>query len=279
MTVDISTPPDTKSAFGTKRPSAAARVAWLAATNRYLPQRLRRRLRKATATRFAGPFDIEAEGVRLRAYPAENHCDRTALGRGHLPEVPERALIGPLIKPGMVFVDIGANVGVYSLFISSRTDGTARVIAFEPHPRSFSKLWFNCTINGFRSINCINAAVGAHKGEASLFSDGGGNVGGASLRGEAIVPNRSDRVAVVGLAETLSALDIPVIDLLKIDVEGYEDEALLPLFDADAAFWPRHILLETVHAGLWQRDVDKALRDHGYRVIGQTAENSLFSRI
>ncbi|WP_198174177.1 FkbM family methyltransferase [Mesorhizobium xinjiangense] len=279
MTVDISKLPDTKTPYGAQQPGMAARLAWQVATNRYLPREIRRRLRKAVAARFAGPFDVEADGVRLRVYPAENHCDRTVLGRGHLPEAPERALIAPLLKPGMVFVDIGANVGVYSLFVSERTQGSARVIAFEPHPRSFSKLWFNCTINGFGKINCINAAVGGQRGEASLFSDGGGNVGGASLRGGAVVPNRSDTVSLVGLAETLAALDIAVIDLLKIDVEGYEDEALLPLFEADAALWPRHILLETVHAKLWGRDVGAALRANGYRVSGETVENSLFSRM
>jgi FkbM family methyltransferase len=275
----IETAPDTTSVFGDLRAGAAPRLAWKIATARSLAPATRRRLRKIVARRYSGPYDLAVENIRLRAYPAENYCDRTVLGRGRLPEASERALITPVLFPEMVFVDIGANVGVYSLYISSRTQGRARVMAFEPHPRSFVKLEFNCAINGFMNISCINAAVGPQEGEALLFADGGGNSGGASLRRDAVKPVVASKVAVVPLAKALENRGVERIDLLKIDVEGFEDEALLPIFgSAPQNLWPQHILLETACSRMWKSDVCGFLGQIGYRMRGGTPQNRFFTR-
>ncbi len=272
-------PLDTEAPFGSHRPGIAARLAWRWATERHLSPRWRRLLRKRLARRFPGPFDIVAEGVSMRLYPTENHCDRTVVGRGRLPEGPERALLSDLLEPGMTFVDIGANVGVYSLFVSSRTAGTATVIALEPHPRTFAKLDYNCRCNGFERIVRLNAGVAAEEGEMTLLSDGGGNIGNASFLAEAGGDRRQVRVAVRPLLDVLQERDVRRVDLMKIDVEGFEDRALLPFFgEAEEALWPRRLLLETVHASLWARDLRAELSAAGYRTVAGTEENVLLAR-
>ena len=265
--------------FGRRPPGTAARLAWRLATASALSAGWRRMVRKRLARRFPGPFDVVAEGVALRVYPTENHCDRTIAGRRRLPERPERELIAALLEPGMTFIDIGANVGVYSLFVSQRTAGAARVVALEPHPRTFAKLDFNCRCNGFGRITRLNAGVAAEAGEMTLYSDGGGNIGNASLLAAVGNGREEVRVAVRPLAQILKEEEIERIDLMKIDVEGYEDRALAPFFAAtDASLWPRHLLLETVHEKLWRRDLRDDLLAAGYGITAETGENLLLSR-
>ncbi len=238
---------------------------------------MRKWFRKRLARRFPGPFDIETEGIRLRAWPAENRCDRVVTGKGELPERPERQLIEPLLKPGMTFVDVGANVGIYSLFVSMKTAGRANVLALEPHPRTFAKLKCNCVLGGFGNVRAVNLAAGPKQDQAALYNDGGGNIGGASLLAEAAGDARSVAVQIAPLAEILQDNGIKHIDLLKADIEGFEDRALKPLFDDEKLkhVWPDAILLETVHEALWNSNLIAVLTDRGYKIDGRTEENVL----
>lgn len=266
---------DAEAPFAARRPGALARMAWRLATAK-LPARWRRRVRKHLAYRFAGPYDVSVDGLDLRIYPAENHCDRTILGRGHLPEEPERRLIAPLFRRGMVFVDVGANIGIYSLFVSASTAGTARIVALEPHPRTFAKLDFNCALNGFGRVSRINAGAGAREEETVLLSDGGGNIGNASLLSAVGGGREKTAIRLRPLTGVLADEDVTQVDLLKIDVEGFEDQALLPFFEtAERTLWPHHLLLETVHRRFWQRDLLAVLAGAGYEEVGRTEENVL----
>ena len=71
---------------------------------------------------------LRIDGLKFRLYPGENYDDRKILARQRLPEREEHTLVGNLLKPGAVFVDIGANVGTYALFAARRG---ARVLAIE----------------------------------------------------------------------------------------------------------------------------------------------------
>jgi FkbM family methyltransferase len=274
------TPIDTATAFGVRAPSRFASLVWALTVSGDIPQPRRKAIRKHFARRLAGPFDVRAGGIAFRAYPAENRDDRMLVGRGELPEAEEHALVAPLLKPDMVFVDIGANVGTYALFVATRAGPGARVLAFEPHPRTFAKLAFNLHANGAGNVAARNLAIGAEAGTMELYSDGGGNVGHASLLKEGAGAVRSAQaVPVAPLAGVLVDEGVQTVDLLKIDVEGFEDRALLPLFDqAPERLWPAAILIETVLSTLWQHDCLAVLADKGYRRAGETAENVLLVR-
>lgn len=274
------TPIDAATAFGARAPSRFARLVWALTVSRDIPQPRRKAIRKHFAKRCAGPFDVTAGGIAFRAYPAENRDDRMLVGRGELPEAEEHALIAPLLKPDMVFVDIGANVGTYALFVATRAGRGARVLAFEPHPRTFAKLAYNLAVNGTRDVVAKNLAIAGEAGAMELYSDGGGNIGHASLLREGAGAVRSTQaVQVAPLAAILAEEGIEAIDLLKIDVEGFEDRALLPLFDqAPERLWPKAILIETVLSTLWLRDCLAVLAEKGYRRAGETAENVLLVR-
>lgn len=273
-------PLDTTTAFGRRAANRFARAVWALTVSGDIPQPRRKAIRKHFAKRCAGPFDVEAGGIAFRVYPAENRDDRMLVGLGELPEAEEHALIAPFLKPGMVFVDIGANVGTYALYVATRAGPTARVIAFEPHPRTFAKLAYNLEANGATNVDAKNLAIAAEAGTMDLHSDGGGNIGHASLLREGAGAVRSTQaVPVAPLATVLADEGVGKVDLLKIDVEGFEDRALLPLFDqAPERLWPKAILIETVLASLWQRDCLAVLADKGYRRAGETAENVLLVR-
>lgn len=240
---------------------------------------MRRLVRKRFARHHPGPFDCVVGGLRMRLYPAENHCDRTIVGRSRLPEAPERALITPLLAPDMVFVDIGANVGVYCLFVARHAGPDARIIALEPHPRTFAKLDYNCIASGFDGIIRINAAAGSDVLQATLYADGGGNIGNASLLAAVGGGKEAVSVALRPLADILRDQAVDRVDLMKVDVEGFEDQALLPFLQtAPPWLWPRHVLVETVHRSLWGCDVIDTLKSSGYGVVAKTAENLLLRR-
>jgi FkbM family methyltransferase len=276
MVAERAVPPlDTESAFGAREPDDAARGAWQAATDRNLPPDVRKANRKRIPAGQRGPFDVTVDGLRFRAYPAENRCDRVIVGRGMLPESEEHELLAPYLGEGAVFVDIGANIGTYALWAAPRVGPAGVVIALEPHPRTFAKLEFNRIANGAENVRCLNIAAGLEAGAATLRFDGGGNVGGASLHADGGSKSDADvSVSVRPLADILSEQKVDRVDVVKVDVEGYEDRALLPYFDrAPKALWPRAIMIETVLSDHWERDCLTELAEFGYERGAATTEN------
>ena len=113
-------------------------------------------------------------------------------------------------------VDVGANIGAFSLY-QSMVKHAQVVIAFEPSPVVFSRLAKNVEINGLNNVRIVNAAAGNKPGLLS-FSEEPMSV---NCR---VSESGSLRVPCVTLDAELS--NIPVIDILKIDTEGYETQVL-----------------------------------------------------
>ena len=277
-------PLDTETPFGRRSAPWAARAAWRVATEK-LPSSVKRRLRRV-ARGWPGPFDVRVPGlfhdpgthvgtIAFRAYPTENYCDRVLVGQGRLPEWKEHEALRPQITHDCVFVDIGANVGAYSAFVGFHAK-SARIVAVEPHPRTAAKLRFNLAANGIEA-DVVEAAVGREPGSMNLWSDGGGNIGQTSLLPEATSNAKvAVGVEVVTLADALAERGVERIDLLKIDVEGFEDRALVPfLAGASRSTLPRAILLEREHSALWEDDLSGLMRRLGYRETFASGQNAL----
>jgi len=113
-------------------------------------------------------------------------------------------------------VDVGANIGVFSLNQVMLKDAK-RVIAFEPSPEVFSRLTKNIEINGIKSVQAVNAAVGDEPGTLSFVE------GRISANGR-VSETGSLKVPCVRLDDELR--DVTSIDILKIDTEGYEIHVL-----------------------------------------------------
>ncbi len=268
---------DITSPFGQRQATAWKRWVWQFCNARFLSAGLRRKLRKRYARKITGPFDFTHESINYRLYPAENHCDRTLFSRNHLPELAEHRALDGLIRPGMTFVDVGANIGSYSLYVANKSVNDATILALEPHPRTYQKLLFNFAANGVATNNVLQLASGERRSVMQLWSDGGSNIGHTSLlKAGTSNPKISVDVEVVPLQEILSAQGIENIDVLKIDVEGFEDQVLLPFFQSvPRTLWPGAVLIETAHRHIWQSDVIAHMADIGYSTRFETEENLL----
>lgn len=271
------TAPLTAAPFGSLKPGAAMRAMLALARGRGLapgPRSwVRRRVRHLLPD---DELDVEVEGLAFRVSPRDNKDGFDLAAKGRLPEADERAFVLAQLRPGDLFVDIGANLGVYAISTAARAPDGAHVVAFEPHPVSRGRLAYNIAANGVADRVSIEPfAVGAEPSTATLWANASGNQGRASLHAFQGDRSLGYEVDVVRLADRLAAYDAPV-GVLKIDIEGYEDRALLPYFAATPAErWPRAIVVETTHASFWQEDLLKALAACGYVTAGENAENAM----
>jgi FkbM family methyltransferase len=128
----------------------------------------------------------------------------------------ERTLLRSLIQPGMTVVDIGANIGVYTRFLSALASSTGQVHAFEPAPSNYKRLEENA--EHFANVSLNQAAVGGRSGIIRLFISYDLNVDHRTFDsgdGRKVI-----EVPVVSLDEYFHPGHR--VDLIKIDVQGYE---------------------------------------------------------
>jgi FkbM family methyltransferase len=125
------------------------------------------------------------------------------------------------LYPGSVFLDIGANVGYYSLMASRRVMPGGRIFAFEPNPRTAEKFRRNVALSGAAGIELFNVALSDHEGMVELYCPAEESHGLTSMRSQGW--SDPDRFEVQGrtLDEALPR-DLDRLDFVKIDVEGAE---------------------------------------------------------
>lgn len=234
-------------------------------------------LRGLAVKALAGrPMDVEALGARMRLYPYNNTCEKRILFTPQYFDPAERELLARYARPEMRFVDIGASIGGYTLFVAALAGPGARILAIEPNPAIFERLAYNIQQNPFATVKAIDCAVADREGEITLFLDPR-NQGETSVRisdagGETL------RVHAKALKSILAEEGYESIDALKIDVEGAEDVVLEPFFrDAAPTLWPRLILCAR-WGSAWSVDLDRLLPTFGYREILRTRANSVWER-
>lgn len=133
----------------------------------------------------------------------------------------ESRLFAQLIRPGMAVLDIGANIGAHSIYLSKLVSPNGQVTVFEPQRTLFHILCGNLALNQVSNTVAFNAAVGSAHGTIHvprLDYTKGANFGGLSL-GEW---EQGDVVQVL----TLDSLAFKRCSFIKIDVEGMELEVL-----------------------------------------------------
>jgi FkbM family methyltransferase len=242
-------------------------------------------LRKLVTLRLAaGALDVTRWGLNVRLHPLDNGCEKNLLFTPQMYEPDELAALageiarGPSTGAPFVFIDIGANVGLFSLFVAARAGQNARIIAIEPEPGNFERLRFNVASNKALPIEPIATALGNETGEVAIAlnsHDRGGTRVQALTEAN---PQTTVRVSCRPLLSLLQEREIATIDALKIDVEGMEDKVLAPFFrDAPATMWPRMILIED-SSHEWKIDLFAVLKEKGYAVSLRTKQNVVLRR-
>lgn len=182
------------------------------------------RLLGRTAAQQAEP---EAPTIQLKSYPdlrIEVHAkfDRfisAEIAQNGEWEPFETLLVDRMLSPGDVFVDIGANIGWYTIIGAAKVGPAGRVYAFEPEPLNHALAARNIARNGLKNVTLERIAISDARGEAALFLSED-NLGDHRLyqSGDA---RPSETVPTVTLGEYFAARPGPV-RLIKIDAQGSE---------------------------------------------------------
>ena len=174
-------------------------------------------------------------------------------------------LIELLLRPGMRFIDVGANVGYYSLVAAHSVGPTGRVDSFEPHDTLRAMFERSVRVNGFDNINVRPEAVTESSGSVEFYAYARDNEGVSSTirHNDTQVQPRS--VTAISLDDFLSRDGVPRVDVMKIDVEGAEREVfagMRGLLASPSA--PSAILFESSAAP----DCAEMLRSCRYQIMG-----------
>jgi len=257
----------------------------IAATSRlpdnWLGLRLAIALRRLVTMRLAGDGGLDGVrwGLRMRLHPRDNGSEKGALFTPQMFEARERAEMFAEIDEAraasrpFMFVDIGANVGLFSLLAASYAGGDATILAVEPEPENLRRLRFNVAANSGLPIQVIGIALGERAGTLALEIDRC-NRGGTRTRPATPDDPADVRVECRTLLDLLKAQDVRSIDVLKIDVEGMEAAILLPFFsNAPKSLWPNLIIIEEP-GERWCR----ALVNYGYALSARSKLNVMMRR-
>jgi len=136
-----------------------------------------------------------------------------------LDEFEDMAFVLHLLREGDLFVDVGANVGSYTVLACASVG--ARGVAFEPVPTAYERLVGNVRLNHAEDrVRCLSLAVGAETGSLEFTS-------GQDSMNHALAPGEHDERAILVKETTLDeALVGESPTLIKVDVEGFETRVL-----------------------------------------------------
>lgn len=193
-------------------------------------------------------------------------------------DAPERALMRSLVRPGMVALDVGANIGSSSLFLSRLVGPRGKVFSFEPEQENFVRL--QRAVSGLENVQAVNKAVGDTTGKITLYVADDLNVDhrtydcGGQRRGVAGQVTRLDDFFEPGAK----------IDFLKMDIQGFELRALLGarrILEENRAiamvleYWPYGL----IRAGARPADLTDLLAQSGFSVsvVGREPPGGLVS--
>ncbi len=208
-----------------------------------------------------GPFDISVfDGLTLRCYPDSPsaslviYCDES-------PDYHEMHFMRRYLRPGDAVLDVGANIGVYTLLAAAKVGSSGSIHAFEPGPEAHRRLIENLQLNRLKNVTVHACALGDSTGQVDFLN-------------RCDTTNRMQTTADAGKS-VVTVPDAKLDDLVghdcvlgKMDIEGAEPIALRGadrlLKEANPPVW----LLElngSLHAfGFTERDFAGWLAEQGY---------------
>lgn len=131
------------------------------------------------------------------------------------------------LRIGDTFIDLGANEGYFSVIAGSLVEPTGRVLAVEPQARLHAVITRNCAENNINNVSIIPRAVSCTKGSQRLYLATNTNPGASGFSRATSYPLSSVGVETSTLSDILLEQGVTHCRLLKIDIEGFEYEAVL----------------------------------------------------
>jgi FkbM family methyltransferase len=180
------------------------------------------------------------------------------------------AVLG-FLQPGSVVIDVGANLGEWTVPFARKVGPAGRVLAIEPAPRSAAALESTLAANALRHAEIVRCAIGDRDGVAQFavpaITSARTDTGTARI-GPACAGHHALQVPLRSLDSLAAERGLARLDLIKIDVEGHERRVL----DGAAAILDRHrpvLVIETGHEAEGDRAaIHDRLAGLGYRMLG-----------
>ena len=145
-------------------------------------------------------------------------------------EKAECRFVTRFLQPGMIFLDLGANLGQYTLLAARRIGPAGQVHSFEPSTRMFAELQFNVALNDLASCCVLNHAAVSDRpghGRLALYKPGYevfGTLGDQERHSHALIGYET--IPILTLDEYVEQKQLERVDLIKMDIEGAELPAL-----------------------------------------------------
>ncbi len=239
-------------------------------------------LRKIALFQWKTPVDLSIyEGQKARLHPKDNICEKRMFGGAQYWDRTERNFLDTVLaeyseKSPFVFIDAGANVGLYSIFMDDRAhhyNKKIQILAVEPDPINRARFLFNIEASAIKTITILKEAIGDRKGSGQLLqpSDNRGQV--RLNQDESVSDSSLPSVDIRPLTDMLQEHNIHNINAMKIDIEGYEEVALKAFFtEAPTSLWPQYLVMETWGEGTPALEL---CLQYGYRIRQETRLNAI----
>ncbi len=201
------------------------------------------------------PIDLRVPGLprplQLHVHGAQDQYVSRRIREEGVWEPYETSLLLSLLHPGDVFVDVGANIGYFSVLAASVVGEQGTVFAFEPDPNNYRLLCANAELNGFNdNIIAVEAALSDTAGEGRLF------LSEDNLGDHQVYAGDEDRNSVPIVLHQGShylAGRLQQLDLLKIDTQGSEFQVIEGLMSLLCGLERKpHIIIELTPHSLRQ---------------------------
>lgn len=248
--------------------------SWLYAL-RWLPHGMKGKMRLARALMSRAlsdrPARIHVNGLHFQVPSTREPVAMHLIADGAYESTLCTAL-QKVLRPGSVFLDVGANIGVLSIFAAHRWCPQGTVLGFEASPQIFDHLSANVQANPHRALDIVHAAVTSRSGDTMTFYNAP-----ESKFGMGSLTNRfgTEGVAVptVALDDAVRAHGIDRVRAIKVDVEGFElgvfqgatqilTQPSAPVVFFEFNDWAENRPEQGVRAG----DAQRFLLDLGYRL-------------
>lgn len=226
--------------------------------------------------RLGRPVDCLVHGFRTRLHAADNDQEAVALFTPQMYAVRQRKFLDSVVEADFSMLDIGANVGLLSLYAASRAGDLARVIAVESDPELFRRLRYNIGASGMSTVRASQMIITDEAGMIMVPRRFARFSAPSDDRGD---DGASDNVAVP--AESLAGLmdnyDLERVTVLRLGATGFEYDALSEFLTTVGRRRYPSVLMVRGNPDWPETDPARLARMHGYRVIDEGEEETILA--
>ena len=211
---------------------------------------------------------VETQHGRFFVDPASNLGNAIITQPAYEPQM--LSALTSILKEGDLYLDVGANEGYFSIIASKLVGNSGRVLSVEPQGRLQEVIYSNMELNSAFNIHVFQLAISDISGTARISLLPDMNTGGSGLFAATKYKIPTQIVPQATLSGFIDLLDVTKIKLMKLDIEGFEYEAVLGSRDLFASEVIESIALELHPSILAQRgksgeEIVAFLEDCGYK--------------